>query len=644
MPYFTNFTNLLHLKVVELGETILPSLGIKSLNDYYSERKEDDWFYDDGRRGFSFDGAMPWASKTPKGREKTLNKPWVQSLIKTPSDMVSLLSEASIFKEGYHLADVLSTSSLICGDDSLFEDYSNFMREYLGKTVKNCHSANVDFKSTYHINPMSWKERILHELVEVSKKYRNFLDDYIRRPGKSYAVKKDIYRFPSLVIQYVGKYFNVQCPSSWDTIGRLVSEKFLPPKGAHSLRMVLGIAVELRLRTYLSKQCQSQHLKTNFQDLICLLQRFFSIAIPLEEAAKKLRDESGLFEVMKSELYNNNSEIKAQVYLQFGKYDKAEEILKGMLVNAHDALPNAVKEEEIAEMLGIALYLQNNTFEASKYFKKALEISEQNYQRNSHSLRNRESLGDSCINCSLVLHEMEQIEEALSYGNKALEIRYSLLEENSTATNKISYLLDVADAHHNLGKFHLKSFLSGNKKSGFISLHHSQHAQDIADILYKPYNTPYHHHTEVLGFQITYYFKTGRWGKVEKLFNDALKALYRSRKYDVFTKSEAKLLDFFGTFALWKNDVEKARFAFNRAYRIRTHIHGENDDDSLVKSLDNLRHLSERENKFKEAESFHTQAKEMSIRIHGEGSDNEFLHSYKESAAMTNWKKRGTLS
>ncbi|KAI8499426.1 hypothetical protein Bbelb_224770 [Branchiostoma belcheri] len=142
--YFRSMTYLLHLKVLNLGETILPSMCIEELNDYNDMSKEQ--FYDSVTpHGFSFDGCMPWASKTPLGRDETDTKPGLE-LIMTPREMADVQTMNRSLREGYHLADVLRTATLIKGDQSLVDEYRQAVFVILDSPVSDVDNTTVGQK------------------------------------------------------------------------------------------------------------------------------------------------------------------------------------------------------------------------------------------------------------------------------------------------------------------------------------------------------------------------------------------------------------------------------------------------------------------------------------------------------------------
>ena len=103
LEYYRWFSVIFHTIVINLQETILPSVAISSLNDKSSNLGN--WFYDGYTpRGIAFDGMMLHACKFPLGRQEwTNNKPWKTELIKPIDEMLKYLESEESLKNGYHL-------------------------------------------------------------------------------------------------------------------------------------------------------------------------------------------------------------------------------------------------------------------------------------------------------------------------------------------------------------------------------------------------------------------------------------------------------------------------------------------------------------------------------------------------------------
>jgi hypothetical protein len=187
--YFRFLTYFIQMQMIKLGETILTSVGISSLNDFYSKNKEDDWFYDDViPKGFSFDGMMLWACKTPLGRKEWRGQP-PQEYIMTVDEMLKLqdvIPDSSM--ESLKTANVFRSVCHLFGDENLTMTYERKLSASL---------THIDNLRSFREHVLQIMESLLETYGEEGMATQHF--------GTQQDVKKEVYRLTSLLVD---KFFN----------------------------------------------------------------------------------------------------------------------------------------------------------------------------------------------------------------------------------------------------------------------------------------------------------------------------------------------------------------------------------------------------------------------------------------------------
>ncbi|XP_078694482.1 uncharacterized protein LOC144923654 isoform X1 [Branchiostoma floridae x Branchiostoma belcheri] len=328
LVYFRNLTHYLHLKVVNLGETILPALGIKSLNDFYSEDPLDNWYFDSVTpRGFAFDGSMPKASKTPLGRQGTMDKP-PSELICTPENMASKLqSDVTLYlKEGYHLATILRNACLIAGDQDLIDTY-------MGITVKKLKADGGEMAQKL-------AQEILKENIES-------LGDKETITARMIFVKKELYRFPAVAVDCLALSSGIIPTTVWETIEEMENQQVISPNNAHHLTVLTSISAELRLRTYIANGGQKENLsalvstvphgqesQTNDEEQtndlrpvfhlpnVKQLFRYYSTSVPLKNVLSKWPSETTVSDSF-PDFYDTSARVRGEMYYELCRYQQA---------------------------------------------------------------------------------------------------------------------------------------------------------------------------------------------------------------------------------------------------------------------------------------------------------------------------------
>lgn len=390
--YFRILTHFLHLKIVNLGETILPTLGIKHLNDFQSTDPKANWFYDKlTPRGFSFDGAMPWASKTPLGRIATRDKAGLE-LIRTPQEMADLQQEDIALKEGYHLADIMSRATLLYGEGSLLDEYEQCVADKLNSIS----ALDLVQKSSRTVGFTRGMKQLLVDNLTYDPYF-----SYIGRQctiGAMFDTKKQFYRLISLLVTDLGLVFDIRAPSPWGLISGLRSRGIIDDQTAEELKVCLSLANEIRLKTYLANGGQ--------KELLSPLPRYASSLEQGADHADSLANDPPIFRYSDEEtlvrLLSISHDFCCRCKSFCTKYLEHNEVDTNLLRRSAVSSSNYIRG---------MLYLRLQNFPKALEFMKAEPEGSRNFPV-------------SLSNQGIVYHQLGNLQESIKCYEKALEVHY----------------------------------------------------------------------------------------------------------------------------------------------------------------------------------------------------------------------------
>ena len=246
LEYFRWFSVIFHVIILNLRETIIPSLNVNSLND--KNCRLGDWYYDAKTpRGISFDGFMQHACKFPLGRtQHTKLKPFKTELIKPVSKMLEYLSSEADLKNGYHLADILTKTCFVFGNKDIFDQFANSVQNHLNKQSK-----------TEIINHI--QQQVKSDLDKFSTRFclsKLSLQSKIN-------IKQFVYRSTTIFISALARLYKISATSSFDIIDIMEQNNKVSQSIATKLQYAVAIASEIRLRVYIKRKGQDDAFDLN---------------------------------------------------------------------------------------------------------------------------------------------------------------------------------------------------------------------------------------------------------------------------------------------------------------------------------------------------------------------------------------------
>ena len=481
LKYFKWFSVIFHIVVLNVQETIVPSLNITSLNG--NESSLGDWFYDDVTpRGISFDGMMPHACKFPLGRQQhTKNKQFTTELIKPVSEMLEYLSSEADLKNGYHLADILTKTCFVFGNEDIFKQFTDGAQNYL------------DTKSqTDTINDI--KQQVKQDLNSFSTRFR--LSNL--KSQHTINIKQLVYRSTTIFISALARKHNasISASSCFNIIDQMAKNNQITQNTAEKLKFAIAIACEMRLRVYMDKnsQCDNaidlqQDGMETFLDIVgvaCTI-NYFQIAYCLQcEVAKqlsftklhfytnsqlvnitiglafKIKDLTSFSKELQKQTWDSSKfdfdecikQLESEMTLNFEKFKTfGPKVLQNMFFFLRKTFSSSSSQTDVnlQQIKLVANYLISSRIfdEASEFYKQMLYI----YESKSKNTNRDYDVAWASHQIGYCLLYANEPAQALSYLRRSLEIKENLSKGVERARDVVATLNNIGWCHIDLRNY-----------------------------------------------------------------------------------------------------------------------------------------------------------------------------------------------
>ena len=450
VSYFEELAVTAYFIIGNLQETKLKYMDIEELN------RDHTWFEDTSVSGFKIDGLQKNAGNIPTGNGTQSQK---NKFIQTVDGLVDMYAQIFILPDPEKskigdMSAMLSSTVLLCGESHLYDEFLTRISAIERSALRR--EASIK---------MLWSDAMKFD-------YRP--DDTLTHIKD---VKKDFYRFPSIIIFDLKIIHGVRASSVWETIDCLITREILSLSIGHSLRVALSISLFARLSVYCHHSSQDDRM-TILEPLRWLkgapwtfprklLIHYFLHCAPLKitesNVARPCLVEHGANELIliwtlyKCEDY---SAVIACVEEMEGRYDKNWRIMHwytysliriGEYDKSLEVLMRASTAKETSDykssqwfLMGCAYMEKGDYSSALHYHQKSLDIRLKIHGDSPHP-----DIGSSYSNIGIVYQSQGDYSSALHYHQKSFRLlQSSNLPKTHPVYAKISSRLEHALAKY----------------------------------------------------------------------------------------------------------------------------------------------------------------------------------------------------